>query len=109
MLHNSQSGETRATTNINNKHIPIIEISGFKGFVPHVLGPMARINHMVIHNREKPIKPKRLFLVLNEPGLRRWPGSRDTTLGHHHGPRVGDSNTASSNKTQSRKSLTIQI
>lgn len=73
---------------------------------------MAGVYDVVVDNGEESVEPESFFLVLNEPGLRRRPRSRETALGDNNG---GDSGTAGLgdsgvvDQTQIGKRLAVKI
>ena len=85
-LDNAEGGEACATTDIDNHQIRVVQIRRLKGVLAHVLGPMPGVDHVVVHNRQKPVEPEGLLLVLDEAGLVRGAGHALVAAGA--GPRA---------------------
>ena len=72
-LDDSQRGETRSASDVDNAHVRMAQIRRLESVVPHILRPVAGIDDMVVHDGQEPVEPVGLLLVLDEPRLRRWP------------------------------------
>lgn len=73
MLHYTKSGKASSSSNIHHSHVTVTEISRLQCLISHILSLWPEVCDIIIHNRQKPIEPKCLFLVLEEPRLRSRP------------------------------------
>jgi hypothetical protein len=76
VLDDAERGEPRAAADVDDREVAAEEVGRFQRVVAHVLGPVARIDDVVVHDGEEAVEPEGLLLVLDEARRRGGPRRR---------------------------------
>jgi hypothetical protein len=70
----AERGEARPAADVDDLEVAAVEVGRLERVVAHVLGPVARVDDVVVDDGEEAVEPEGLLLVLDEP--RRGEGPR---------------------------------
>ena len=73
VLDDPERGEAGAAADVDDLEVAAVEVGGLERVVAHVLGPVARVDDVVVDDGEEAVEPEGLLLVLDEPRRRRGP------------------------------------
>mmetsp|Transcript_55111 Transcript_55111/g.130799 ORF Transcript_55111/g.130799 Transcript_55111/m.130799 type:complete len:413 (-) Transcript_55111:2-1240(-) len=68
-LKDADGAESSAATHVDHVHVRA-NVRRLQRRHAHVVGPVTRVDNVVVHDREVPVEPERLRLVLDEAQLR---------------------------------------
>jgi hypothetical protein len=81
----AKRGEAPPAADVDDLEVAAVEVGGLERVVAHVLGPVARVDDVVVDDGEEAVEPEGLLLVLDEPwrgeGPRGGRGRRATEAG----------------------------
>ena len=73
VLDDAERGEAGAAADVDDLEVAAVELGGLQRVVAHVLGPVARVDDVVVHDGEEAVEPEGLLLVLDEARRRDGP------------------------------------
>jgi hypothetical protein len=73
VLDDAERGEAGAAADVDDLEVATVEVGGLERVVAHILGPVARVDDVVVDDGEEAVEPEGLRLVLDEPRRRGWP------------------------------------